>query len=223
MNWIRLPLSRFLERVWISNQISPFCPQTWFRQEQLCTSRSVATDLDEHDDFFVENERDLGGTKTRICTVPKRVGNPCFTEWRIALPWQVNFYPTNKILRHLPWRELKISFCERGSIYKYVNSLALRNRYGEYVTNAEQTVSKGDNNKFLHEEKSWSWDAWWLTVTCVLNCGRLTTENPINKHNNSFGILVVTNTYVSVTLLWHANHTKPNWWIILKHNALNLD
>jgi len=38
----------------------------------------VATDFDEHDDFFVENERDLDGMKTRICTVPKRVGNPCF-------------------------------------------------------------------------------------------------------------------------------------------------
>ena len=68
--------------------------------------------------------------------------------------WQVNFYPANKILRHLPWRELKISFCERGSIYKHVNSLALRNRYGESVTNAEQTVNKGNNNKFLLEEKS---------------------------------------------------------------------
>ena len=138
--------------------------------------------------------------------------------------WQVNFYPANKRLSHLTWCELKIGFSERSSIYKYVNSLAVRNRYRKSVTNAEQTLNKGNNNTFLHRKKSLSWDAWWLTAKSVLNCERLTTENPINKHNNSFGILVVRNTYVLVTLLWYvANHTKPNWWIILKHNALNLD
>ena len=79
MNWICLPLSRSLEYVWTSNQISPFCPQTWSHQEQSYTSGSVATDFHEHDDFFVENERDLDGMKTRICTVPKRAGNPWFT------------------------------------------------------------------------------------------------------------------------------------------------
>ena len=39
----------------------------------------MAMDFDEHDDFSVENERDLDDMKTRICTVPKRAGNPCFT------------------------------------------------------------------------------------------------------------------------------------------------
>ena len=39
----------------------------------------MATDFGEHDDFSVGNERDLDGMKTRMCTVPKRVGNPCFT------------------------------------------------------------------------------------------------------------------------------------------------
>ena len=39
----------------------------------------MATDVDEHGDFSVENERDLDDMKTKMYTVPKRVENPCFT------------------------------------------------------------------------------------------------------------------------------------------------
>lgn len=195
INWIRLPLSRSLERVWISNQISPFCPQSWFHQEQSYTSCSVAKDLDEHADFFVENERDLGGMKTRICTVPKRVGNPWFTgELLTSYPWlsgNVDFYPSSKILRRLTLCELKISFWGRSSIYKYVNSWQL----GTDTENLLQTP-----NKHWTKEITSFFKGRKLILKClvtdnpglttrksVLNCERLTTETQSTNTETHLG------------------------------------